>query len=118
MAISTYKMNSASTIAALNALLAIEIAASRMPFGQVLIERVQEYPARFKFSMASATGGVAVSAFNVVEADSPAELAVAITTEIAASRLPVGDPITINTSNGDGLTKNKQKYFQSTATAA
>lgn len=115
MAISTYKMNSASTVAALNALLVIEIAASRMPFGQLLVERTQEYPAKFKFSMASCTGGTAVTNFKVNEADTPAALATAITAEIVATRLPVGDPITINTSNGDGLTKNKQKYYQCTA---
>ena len=116
MAISTYKMNTANSVAALNTLLVAEIAASRMPFGQLLVERAQEYPARFKYSIATCTGGVAVTAFKVVEADSPANLAAAITTEIAAARLPMGDPITIDAGNADGTISHRHKYYQCTGT--
>jgi len=115
MAVTASKYIVASSIAALNTAIAAEIAASRYPVGNVIVSRTHGYPAKFDYAQRIDTGATAVTQYKVLEANSIADLGTQLTAEIAASRLPVGDP-TVVSVGPDGTFKNR--FYQATATAA
>ena len=114
MAITASKFITAKTVAALNALIATEIAADRHPAGQLLVTRTKEYPAQYELGIRiDSTADQEYTAFTVVEAATLADLGTKLTTEIAAARLPVGDPVSVVANE-----RYQARYFQATATLA
>lgn len=114
MPITASKLITASTVAALNALIAAEITADRHPGGQLLVVRTKEYPAKYDLSLRiDSTADQEYTAYRIIEADSAAEMTTKLATEIAASRLPVGDPVAVVANE-----RYQARYFQATATKA
>lgn len=114
MSVTATKFITAATAAALNTAIAAEIAASRYPVGRPIITRVKQYPAKLSFSQRIDTGATAVAEFRLIEADSLDALTTSLTTEIAAGRLPSGDPIQVNVGNQE---YGPWKFYQATAKA-
>lgn len=82
MALTSYKIISAATAAALAALVADEITAGNSPVGAPSAILAKEYPAKWELSQAIAVGVDTVTDYQVVQASSPAELADAVTAAI------------------------------------
>ena len=82
MSLTSYKIVSAATAAALAALVATEIADGNSPVGAPSAILAKEYPAKWELSQAIAVGVGTVTDYQVVQAGSPAELADAVTAAI------------------------------------
>lgn len=115
MAVTASKLIAASSIAALNAAIATEIAATRYPVGQVIATRTKEYPAKYEFAQRIDTGATAMVGYKVLEATSAADLTAQLATQIAAGYLPVGDPISIQVG-APGV--YKAHYYQAVSKAS
>lgn len=82
MALTSYKILSAASAAALAALVADEITAGNSPVGAPSAILAKEYPAKWELSQAIAVGVDTVTDYQVVQAGSQAELADAVTAAI------------------------------------
>lgn len=109
MAITAYKFIQDDDVAGLNAQIATEIAATRYPIGALGVAPKQEYPAKFWLTLGIGTGAGALTECKVLQADTLAALNTQITTEIAASNLPIGGIIAVPLAPGN---PKKYRYFQ------
>lgn len=115
MAITAYKYLKAIGAAKLNALIATEIAASRYPIGAISARAVSVSPPLFELTVGIGTGAGVLTAYKVLEADTPDKVTTQVTTEIAASNLPIGGLVTCPYADGgdaNGQSLTKSRYFQ------
>lgn len=107
MAITANKYVSAKNVAALNALIVIEIAASRYPNGGPSIRQTQAYPPILEISLGCATGGTSTVGWKLLQSASLTDLATQVTAQIALGYLPTGDLIAFQPD-----LEAKPQYFQ------
>jgi hypothetical protein len=114
MAITAYKFVKGVGAAKINAAIATEIAATRYPIGDISARACSIAPPLFEIAVGIGTGAGALTAYKVLEADTLDKLNVLITTEIAASNLPIGGVVAVPYLDGgyNGNSPTHTRYFQ------
>lgn len=110
MALTSYKIISAATAAALAALVADEITAGNSPVGAPSAILAKEYPAKWDLFQSIAVGVDTVTDYQVVQADTPAELADAVTAAIGDGFALLGGIMVLQPPNS--LARGHVKYAQ------
>lgn len=110
MALTSYKIVSAATAAALAALVADEITAGNSPVGAPSAILAKEYPAKWDLFQSVAVGVDTVTDYQVVQADTPAELADAVTAAIGDGFALLGGIMVLQPHNS--LARGHVKYAQ------
>lgn len=110
MALTSYKIISAATAAALAALVADEITAGNSPVGAPSAILAKEYPAKWDLFQSVAVGVDTVTDYQVVQADTPAELADAVTAAIGDGFALLGGIMVLQPPNS--LARGHVKYAQ------
>lgn len=120
MSLTSYKIVSAATAAALAALVATEIADGNSPVGAPSAILLKEYPVRFELHQAIAVGVATVTNYNVVVADSPAALADAVSDAIGDGYALLGGLMLLQppTSLARGHVQYAQAVLKGTAADA
>lgn len=120
MALTSYKIISAATAAALAALVADEITAGNSPVGAPSAILAKEYPAKWDLFQSVAVGVDTVTDYQVVQADTPAELADAVTAAIGDGFALLGGIMVLQPPNSlaRGHVKYAQAVFKGTAADA
>ena len=110
MAITSYKLISAASAATLASLVADEIADGNSPVGAPSALLVKEYPTKWSIVQAIAVGVATVTGYEVVQADTQADLAAAVTTAIGSGFALLGGVMVLQPPGT--VVRGHEKYAQ------